>query len=157
MVRTGTYSTLVNMVQTDATDSQETIVAAEDDMAIVRAQLDRIAAQYPELTPINAALGQLLGRLLNGKKTIIGIVGAILATIGTNAATPGAGGQDVLAPIVNAVLTALPVLKGTGGLLQPLFIALAAWGMMGKLEKRLAYGVPSTPSAVRKPRLGMDR
>jgi hypothetical protein len=143
---------------TDETATQSAPETVTDNLAVIQAQLDRLSALYPELTPVNGALGPLLGRLLNGKKTIIGIVGAVLATIGVNSATGGAATDaGVLTPVVNAVLAALPVLKGTGAIFQPLFVALAAWGMLGKTEKRIAYGVPETPSAGRRHRLGMDR
>jgi hypothetical protein len=152
------YSDMVSLAEADTTVLPAPEATA-DDMAAIRAQLDRLAALYPELTPVNGALGPLLGRLLNGKKTIIGIVGAVLATIGVNSATGAGvtGNPDVLTPVVNAVLAALPVFKGTGAIFQPLFVALAAWGMLGKTEKRIAYGVPETPSAGRRHRLGMDR
>ena len=101
-----------------------------DDLAEIRTQLERLAAQYPELTPLNAALGPFLGRLLDGKKTVIGVVGAVLTTL----LTPGgANATDVQALFAKLQ----PMLTGAAPILQPLFIALTLWGALGKIEKRL--------------------
>jgi uncharacterized protein (TIGR02594 family) len=70
------------------------------------------------LGPVNGALGQWLGNLLDGKKSAIGIIGAMLTQV-LQAAGPSLGG-------------AWPQL---GGAAFPVFLALAAWGVLGKLEK----------------------
>jgi uncharacterized protein (TIGR02594 family) len=76
------------------------------------------------LGPVNGALGQTIGNLLNGKKSAIGIVGALITAV-LQAVGPSLG-------------TALPVVgsfAGLGGAALPIFLAIAAWGVLGKLEK----------------------
>lgn len=75
------------------------------------------------LGPVNGALGQTIGNLLNGRKSAIGIGGALITAMTQQ------GG----------LLAGVPALLGLGagtvsGLL-PVFIALGAWGAMGKMEK----------------------
>jgi hypothetical protein len=70
------------------------------------------------LGPVNGALGQWLGNLLDGKKSAIGIIGAMITQV-LHAAGPSLGG-------------AWPQL---GNAAFPIFLAVAAWGVLGKLEK----------------------
>lgn len=80
----------------------------------------------PPLGQVNGALGETLGNILNGKKTGIGIVGALLAWE-LSQVPPGTG--------LGQVLT---MLTPSGGLSQyavPIFFALSAWGVLGKFEK----------------------
>jgi hypothetical protein len=77
-----------------------------------------------ELGPVNGALGQTLGSALDGKKSAIGIIGAMVTAV-LQAVGPELG-------------TALPVVGSFNGLGQaalPIFLAMAAWGVLGKLEK----------------------
>jgi hypothetical protein len=94
------------------------------------------AAGAPQLTPVNAALGQTLGKLLDGRKTGIGVIGLLALTV-LPVFFPG------LAPI-KSLLESLgvtnPQLVGAGAeagksLLGPIFAALTAWGLLGKTEK----------------------
>ena len=104
------------------------------------------------LTPVNAALGQTVGRMLNGRKTGIGIAGLLATTL-----LPVFFPQ--LAPIAAVVKSATgplsDVIAGGGGgavieqapmaaqswgggiveVAKPVFAALTGWGVLGKLDK----------------------
>ena len=82
-------------------------------------------ATAPKLGPVNGALGQSIGDMLNGKKSAIGIIGA-LATSLLGALSSSGGLPSVLQPLAAA---------GLGNYVMPIFLALAAWGVLGKLEK----------------------
>lgn len=87
------------------------------------------------LTPVNAALGQTIGSLLNGKKSVIGIFGALAAALASGAPAGGPAAQ-----MSGAVTSLLPFLTGASGPLLPVFIALTAWGFLGKVEKMIVAG-----------------
>jgi hypothetical protein len=76
------------------------------------------------LGQVNGALGDTLGNLLDGKKTAIGIIGSLISYIVpqipalASALTPG-------------FLAATPV----SGIILPIFLAMTAWGALGKMEK----------------------
>ena len=76
------------------------------------------------LTPVNAALGETVGKALDGKKTVIGTV-AMLATTLLPAIAPAI---PALAPVAGAVSAAAPVVI-------PIASALTGWGVLGKLDK----------------------
>jgi hypothetical protein len=80
----------------------------------------------PPLGQVNGALGQTIGNLLNGKKTAIGLLGAVITPILTQASTTTA-----LAPIL-ALLTPA---AGLAPFTLPIFLGLTAWGVLGKMEK----------------------
>jgi uncharacterized protein (TIGR02594 family) len=76
------------------------------------------------LGPVNGALGDTIGNLLNGKKSALGILGAMVTA--------------VLQAVGPSLATQLPVVgsfAGLGGAALPIFLALAAWGVLGKMEK----------------------
>lgn len=78
------------------------------------------------LGQVNGALGDTIGNLLNGKKSAIGIIGAMVTA--------------VLQAVGPSLTTALPIVGSFAGLGQaalPIFFAIAAWGALGKLEKLL--------------------
>ncbi len=75
------------------------------------------------LTPVNAALGQTIGELLDGKKTAIGIIG----TLATALLYPVAGGAPA-GTTLGAIDEALPFA-------QPVALAMTAWGVLGKIDK----------------------
>jgi uncharacterized protein (TIGR02594 family) len=90
-----------------------------------------------KLGPVNGALGDTIGNLLNGKKSAIGIIGSVITYLLPIALSfipgvgPVVGGVAAAAPpVVNAILTASQVLL-------PIFMGLGAWGGLGKLEKWL--------------------
>lgn len=76
--------------------------------------------------PVNNALGEGIGQPLNGKKSALGIIGAIVTAIIGSADKTGTIGQ---------IAETLPALSGATGPLLPIFLGLAAWGFLGKLEK----------------------
>jgi hypothetical protein len=78
--------------------------------------------------PVNGALGETIGNLLNGKKTAIGTIGALVTSLLAQApAGPGTA--------LGGLLTQIPALAGLSGPALPIFLALAGWGVLGKMEK----------------------
>jgi hypothetical protein len=83
------------------------------------------------LGQVNGALGQTLGNLLNGKKTAIGVIGSALTPL--LSAVPAASGLGkVLALLTPAIV---PATVGLSPFVMPIFLAIAAWGILGKFEK----------------------
>jgi hypothetical protein len=80
----------------------------------------------PALGQVNGALGDAIGNLLNGKKTAIGTIGAMVTSI---LSIPGV--STALTSILPAGLAATPF----GAIAMPIFLALAGWGVLGKMEK----------------------
>jgi hypothetical protein len=78
------------------------------------------------LGQVNGALGQTIGNLLNGKKTALGLLGAVATPLLTQAST-----STALAP----VLAMLTPAAGLSGFALPIFLGLTAWGVLGKMEK----------------------
>jgi hypothetical protein len=89
------------------------------------------------LGQVNGALGQTIGNLLNGKKTAIGLLGAVITPMLTQASTTTA-----LAPIL-AMLTPA---AGLAPFTLPIFLGLTAWGVLGKMEK-WSQGTAPPPKA----------
>ena len=85
-------------------------------------------AGLPKLGQVNGALGQTIGNLLDGKKTAIGIAGALLTSLLTQASS----GSGALANVLTQLASGVP---GLSGYAMPIFLALSAWGALGKLEK----------------------
>jgi hypothetical protein len=85
--------------------------------------------QWQTLGQVNGALGQTIGNLLNGKKTAIGTIGALLTALLGNVPA-GTGVADVLAKI-----TPIAGAAGFSGYAMPIFLALTVWGALGKFEK----------------------
>lgn len=79
-----------------------------------------------KLGPVNGALGQTIGKLLNGRKSALGIVGSVATAI-LGSASPGSP--------LGEIATSIPAFTGTSGVFLPVFLGLAAWGVLGKLEK----------------------
>ena len=78
------------------------------------------------LGQVNGALGQTIGNLLNGRKTALGLLGAVATPLLTQAST-----STALAP----VLALLTPAAGLSGFALPIFLGLTAWGVLGKMEK----------------------
>ncbi|MFA3916686.1 glycosyl hydrolase 108 family protein [Ruegeria hyattellae] len=76
----------------------------------------------PPLTPINAALGETIGKAMNGKKSVSGIVGLVLTAV-----LPSLG---ISGDIVQFI-------SDNTELLLTLFSLLTGWGMFGKLDKAI--------------------
>ena len=89
------------------------------------------------LGQVNGALGQTIGNLLNGKKTALGLLGAVVTPMLTQASTTTA-----LAPLL-AMLTPA---AGLSGFALPIFLGLTAWGVLGKMEK-WSQGTAPRPKA----------
>jgi len=81
------------------------------------------------LGQVNGALGQTIGNLLDGKKSAIGVIGAAATSILSAAPSDTAVGQFAAEAVKISGLTA------PGSTFLPLFLALAAWGVLGKMEK----------------------
>lgn len=76
----------------------------------------------PPLTPINAALGEAIGKAMNGKKSVTGIVGLLLTAILPNLQVSG-GIVDLISSNTEVLFT--------------IFSLLTGWGMFGKLDKAI--------------------
>jgi hypothetical protein len=85
---------------------------------------------------VNGALGETIGNLLNGKKSAIGIGGAVLTQLLSQVPSGTGLGQ---------VLGLLTPAAGLSPFAMPIFLGLTAWGVLGKLEK-WAQGTAPPPS-----------
>jgi peptidoglycan hydrolase-like protein with peptidoglycan-binding domain len=95
----------------------------------------------PVLGQVNGALGDTIGKMLDGKKTALGIGGSLItALLSSVTASPNAGG---LAGLLGTIVSAVP---GLGQFAMPISLALTAWGVLGKLEK-WAQGTAPPPKA----------
>ncbi|MBR0711034.1 MULTISPECIES: peptidoglycan-binding protein [Bradyrhizobium] len=84
----------------------------------------------PVLGQVNGAMGETIGKLLDGKKTALGIGGSLItALLSSVTASPNAGG---LAGLLGTIVSAVP---GLGQFAMPISLALTVWGVLGKLEK----------------------
>ena len=84
----------------------------------------------PVLGQVNGALGETIGKMLDGKKTALGIGGSLItALLSAVTASPNAGG---LAGLLGTIVSAVP---GLSQFALPISLALTAWGVLGKLEK----------------------
>lgn len=84
----------------------------------------------PVLGQVNGALGETIGKLLDGKKTALGIFGSVItALLSSVTASPNAGG---IAGLLGTIVSAVP---GLGQFAMPISLALTAWGVLGKMEK----------------------
>ena len=95
------------------------------------------AAATQPLGQVNGALGDTIGKLLNGKKTAIGLLGAVITPILSHV-PPGTGLGQVLGMLTPAA--------GLSPFTMPIFLGLAAWGVLGKMEK-WAQGTAPPPKA----------
>jgi hypothetical protein len=96
----------------------------------IKGVVSELVARNPKLAPVNNALGAGLGNLLTGKKTALGLIGSVLAAMFEKA--PAGGVLDQLAGVATK---AIPALGGLSGPLLPVFLAVTAWGFLGKQEK----------------------
>jgi lysozyme family protein/peptidoglycan hydrolase-like protein with peptidoglycan-binding domain len=84
----------------------------------------------PVLGQVNGALGETIGKMLDGKKTALGIGGSLItALLSAVTASPNAGG---LAGLFGTIASAVP---GLSQFALPISLALTAWGVLGKMEK----------------------
>nr|WP_249141944.1 peptidoglycan-binding protein [Bradyrhizobium diazoefficiens] len=107
-----------------------TNAAPTDQLKQVVDLLSALLANKPMLGQVNGALGETIGNLLNGKKTAIGTILAVVTSIMSNVtASPDAGG---IAGVVGMIANSVP---GLSKFTMPISLALAAWGALGKFEK----------------------
>ncbi|PNE11225.1 MAG: hypothetical protein CR217_09890 [Beijerinckiaceae bacterium] len=93
------------------------------------ALLTAILGKSP-LGQVNGALGETIGNLLNGKKTAIGIGGSLITSLlAAITSSPSAGG---LAGLLGTIASSVP---GLSQFALPIFLAMTAWGVLGKFEK----------------------
>lgn len=84
----------------------------------------------PVLGQVNGALGETIGKMLDGKKTALGIGASLItALLSAVTASPNAGG---LAGLLGTIASAVP---GLSQFALPISLALTAWGVLGKMEK----------------------
>ena len=93
------------------------------------------AGKMQPLGQVNGALGQTIGNLLDGKKTAIGLLGAVATPLLTKASETA-----TLGPLLGALTPAI----GLSGFALPVFLGLTAWGVLGKMEK-WSYGTAPPP------------
>jgi hypothetical protein len=89
-----------------------------------------VAGTSGGLGQVNGALGDTIGNLLNGKKSAIGIIGAMVTAV-----------LQAVGPSLPTVLPLVGSFAGLGQAALPIFLAIAAWGVLGKLEK---WQLPAT-------------
>jgi lysozyme family protein/peptidoglycan hydrolase-like protein with peptidoglycan-binding domain len=87
-----------------------------------------LADKSPPLGQVNGALGQTLGNFLDGKKTAIGLIGSLL-TSELSQMPAGSGLGQIVTTLTPAVAA------GLSPYAMPIFLALTAWGVLGKMEK----------------------
>jgi hypothetical protein len=98
------------------------------------------------LGQVNGALGETIGDMLDGKKTAIGAVGGLLTAWLSNVhALPAGATPSGLFGVIQLVAGSVP---GLSGFSMPLFLALTAWGVLGKLEK-WAQGTAPPPTSTK--------
>jgi hypothetical protein len=96
------------------------------------------------LGQVNGALGETIGSLLNGKKTAIGVIGSLLtAWLSSVPALPAGVTPSGIMGLLQLVAGSVP---GLSGFTMPLFLALTAWGALGKIEK-WAQGTAPPPTS----------
>lgn len=78
------------------------------------------------LTTVNGALGQTIGKMLDGRKSAIGIVGSLAVSLFEPL-------QGLLTG--TAFGPAFGALAGSSGVLLPITLAMTAWGILGKFDK----------------------
>jgi len=84
------------------------------------------AGKMQPLGQVNGALGQTIGNLLDGKKTAIGLLGAVVTPLLSKASETA-----TLGPLLDSLTPAI----GLSGFALPVFLGLTAWGVLGKMEK----------------------
>ncbi|MCF3640638.1 peptidoglycan-binding protein [Rhizobium sp. TRM95111] len=128
--------------QADATTGRRATLAAV--LRLVADQLDpKVGTGEKPLTPVNAALGQTVGRLLDGKKSALGIFGALISGLllpGTAPTGTTAAGQVADQVVSSPLAEILPAAIGLFGQQAapfglPISLAMLAWGLLGKLDK----------------------
>ncbi len=94
----------------------------------------------PPLGQVNGALGETIGALLDGRKTAIGLLGAVLTAVLSNVPSDSGLGQ------VLAMLNPAGPGGSLSGFTMPVFLAMSAWGVLGKIEKWAQGTAPAPPA-----------
>jgi uncharacterized protein (TIGR02594 family) len=121
---------LMQTMPTPASQPATTIPPQSQDqiqqfISILTALIDSANGQSTgALGQVNGALGQTIGNLLDGKKSAIGIIGAMLTAVLQN-----------VGPNLSTAIPLVGSWAGLGSAAMPIFLGLAAWGVLGKLEK----------------------
>lgn len=128
--------TLIGRLQTPGTTTTTTLpLSASQQTEQLRKAVELLTAilvpgtdakSLVALGQVNGALGETLGNLLNGKKTAIGILGTALTAVLSQ--VPAASG-------LGQVLALLTPAVGLSPFAMPIFLAISAWGILGKFEK----------------------
>jgi lysozyme family protein/peptidoglycan hydrolase-like protein with peptidoglycan-binding domain len=121
-------------VQPGAGTTTTPVAAGAPSAAQLKQVIDMITAVGGKaeqgLGQVNGALGETIGNLLNGKKTAMGIGGSLITSLlAAITSSPNAGG---LAGLLGTVATSVP---GLSQFALPIFLAMTAWGVLGKFEK----------------------
>lgn len=108
-------------------------------LAALLAELEQTGILVPgqHLTPVNRALGETIGKALNGKKTIIGI-GGLLVSMFLPQLAPLTSFLTNAAPVDGALIepgTAKVAVESVQDKLMPLAAIMTAWGGLGKIDK----------------------
>jgi hypothetical protein len=154
----GTLQQVANLLQklninTPPTSTAPVSMPPQQDQA---AQLQKIldfvgglinpSGKSTPLGQLNGALGETIGNLLNGKKTAIGVIGSLLtAWLSSVPALPPGTTPSGLLGLIQLMAGSVP---GLSGFTMPLFLALTAWGVLGKLEK-WAQGTAPPPTSTK--------
>lgn len=111
-------------------------------LAALLTELEKAGVVVPgqNLTPVNRALGETIGKALNGKKTVIGIAG-LLVSIFLPQLAPLTTFLTNITPADGALV--VPATDGTTQIaveslqnkLMPLATIIAGWGGLGKIDK----------------------
>lgn len=83
------------------------------------------------LTPVNGAFGQWLGKLLDGRKSALGIIGVLASALLSPATAGGAATTSPLGELI-PIIGSIP---GLAPIMMPISLALTAWGLLGKVDK----------------------
>lgn len=108
-------------------------------LAALLAELEKTGVLVPgqNLTPVNRALGETIGKALNGKKTVIGIAGLLVSMFLPQLA-PLTTFLTNTAPVDGALIdpdTAKIAVGAVQDKLMPLASIIAGWGGLGKIDK----------------------
>lgn len=94
------------------------------------------SAATNKLTPVNAALGPFIGKLLDGRKSGFGLVGSLLSALFLPVPGQAGAAAEILSPLAALLPAALgTTLTSLSPVMLPIFIALLIWGIMGKFDK----------------------
>lgn len=86
------------------------------------------------LTPVNGALGQWLGKLLDGRKSALGIIGVLASALLAPATTAAGAGAATTSPL-GELIPLIGSIPGLAPIMMPISLALTAWGLLGKIDK----------------------